>query len=214
MSIAFVVLSLIALKKEHKGATTIFLILSMAFVMSSPRWYIILDTNGDLNCALFFGLVTLLLVFLFTPQKFKLDNRGFVFFVAFLLWFSLFRGATRANELFDTSEEEIVNVKAVNVVDFGAGRGEFDYYFGYKNTEITCTVLNEDVIFTVPTISTQNLVCGDNIVVGVKNGFLGIKYCYVIFDENNKVAEQKPKKRTEGHYEFHLPGRRDYFFTH
>ncbi len=206
ISIILIIISLIALKKENKSTSIGLLVLSLLFAVTSPGWYIILDLNGDLYLALFWGVISLLTIFFLAPEKVKSNNRIFVIFIAFLLWFSTFRGSTRANELFDKSKEETLNVKVVDLTDFGAGRGDFLYYFGYKNTEISCTVLNKDIIFTVPTNSTDKLNCGDDIIVGVRDGFLGVKYCYVIFDENNQVAEQLPQKRTEGRYILHLPG--------
>lgn len=202
LSFILIAISLILLRKSKKILSLLAVTISLIFALSSPGWYIILDLRYDLFLALLFGVVSLLCALIFSTREDKTKSRSFIIVFTVILWFSLFRGTTRANELYDNSDEQIMQVQIIDVTDFGAGRGDFLYYFGYKKTELSCTVLEEEIVFTVPTNSCMDLSIGESIIVGTKDGVIGLKYCYVIFDENYQVATEYPEKRMQGRYFF------------
>ncbi len=201
ISVAFIVLSMLLLHKRKKWLTFALLVGSLgASALKYMSWYFELDSL--VSVGLLLAIISLIVVLVCSNKNDKVNRRIELLIIAVLLWISLFVGTKSVNQAFDNSPEQIIETTAIDVVEFGKGRGESILWnFGYnRNTELTFEVSGKEYGIFVPTHSCENLSIGDNLVLGLKEGLLGIKHCYIIFDEQNNVAEELPETRIEGKY--------------
>ena len=201
VSVVLIILSVFFLHKRKKWITVVLLIASAgSSLIKDSLWFFELDSLTTVG--LLIAVISLAVVYAFSTKDDKVNRRIELLVIAGLLWLSLFFGARSVNQAFDNSPEQIIETTAIDVVEFGKGRGEFILWnFGYnRNTKLTFEVSGKEYGIFVPTHSCENLSIGDNLVLGLKEGLLGIKHCYIIFDEQNNVAEELPETRTEGKY--------------
>lgn len=201
VSVALIILSVFFLHKRKKWITVVLLVASVgSSLIKYSLWFFELDSLTTVG--LLIAVISLVVVYAFSTKDDKVNRRIELLVLAGLLWLSLFFGTRSVNRAFDNSPEQIIETTAIDVVEFGKGRGESILWnFGYnRNTQLTFKVSGEEYGIMVPTHSCDKLLPGDNLVLGVKEGLLGIKHCYIIFDEDNNVAEKLPETRTEGKY--------------
>lgn len=198
-SLIMIAISLVFFVKGQKTVTFLSLGLAFVFPMSEPGWYITMDS--DVYLALACAVISSLIILLLSIKKDKAKNVGFSLLIVFMLWFCLFIGTRRANEVFSKqSEDRIIKTEAIDIKDKGAERVDIPYYLGYRDTMILCNIDGTEFEVTVPGNSVEKLSVGDKFFVGVNDGALGLKYFHVIFDENYYVATEIPQKQTEGRY--------------
>lgn len=201
IAIALIILSMFFLHKQKKWLTFALLVGSLGVsALKYMPWCFELDSL--VSVGLLLAIISLIVVSVCSNKNDKVNRQIELLVIAVLLWISLFIGTKSVNHIYDTSNEQIVTTKVNDITELGKERGESILWnFGYnRNTQLDFAVFEKEYSIDVPTHSCDKLSVGDSIILGVKDGLFGIKHCYIIFDEQNNVAEELPETRTEGKY--------------
>ncbi|MBQ8783023.1 MAG: hypothetical protein IJZ57_04550 [Clostridia bacterium] len=201
IAIALIILSIFFLHKQKKWLTFALLVGSLCVsALKYMPWHFELDSL--VSVGLLLAIISLIVVSVCSNKNDKVNRQIELLVIAVLLWISLFIGTKSVNQFYDTSNEQIVTTKVNDITELGKERGEsILWYFGYnRNTQLDFAVFGKEYSIDVPTHSCDKLSVGDSIILGVKDGLFGIKHCYIVFDEQNNVAEELPETRTEGKY--------------